>query len=230
MIRIEVSHLSKTYGQGALAVRALADVSLAVHAGEVVGLLGPSGSGKSTLLTCMGLLDVADEGEVRLDGKVVANRGTFLQAPAELRRKQIGFVFQRANLVPFLNVIENILLPLRLEGSISREQKAHVEGLLERLDLKDRRNHAPEALSGGQRQRVALARALSTRPSVVLADEPTAALDAKRGREAILALRDAAREASAAVVVVTHDTRILDAFDRTIELEDGKLVNGTGQH
>jgi putative ABC transport system ATP-binding protein len=227
MHRIEALHLSKTYGQGPLAVRALADVSLAVSAGEIVGLLGPSGSGKSTLLTCMGLLDPPDEGEIRIDGRTVVRRGAFLQDPATLRRQRIGFVFQRANLVPFLDVMENILLPLRLEGSISREQKAHVEGLLERLDLLDRRSHAPEALSGGQRQRVALARALAARPSVVLADEPTAALDARRGREAILALRDAAREAGAAVVVVTHDARILDAFDRTIELEDGQLVAPT---
>jgi len=231
MIRIEARHLSKTYGQGALAVKALSDVSLAVRAGEMVGLLGPSGSGKSTLLTCMGLLDAADEGEVLIDDQVVARGGVFLKNPAELRRRRIGFVFQRANLIPFLNVMENILLPLRLEGSISRQQEAHVERLLERLDLRDRRSHTPEALSGGQRQRVALARALSTRPSVVLADEPTAALDAKRGREAVLALRDAAREAEAAVVVVTHDTRILDAFDRTIELEDGGLVlPGTPGH
>ena len=229
-IRIEARDLSKTYGQGALAVRALDHVSLAVRAGEVIGLLGPSGSGKSTLLTCMGLLDAAEQGEIRIDDQVVARDGRFLGDPAALRRRRIGFVFQRANLVPFLDVLENVLLPLRLEGSLARKDRDRVEALLRRLDLLDRKKHAPEALSGGQRQRVALARALSTNPSVVLADEPTAALDAKRGREAILALRDAARDAGAAVIVVTHDTRILDAFDRTLELEDGRIVEGSPAH
>ncbi|MCU0656436.1 MAG: ABC transporter ATP-binding protein [Polyangiaceae bacterium] len=230
MIRIEARSLSRTYGQGPLAVKALDRVSIAVQAGEVVGLLGPSGSGKSTLLTCMGLLDVAEEGEVRIDDQIVAKNGKFHGDPATLRRQRIGFVFQRANLVPFLDVLENVLLPLRLEGSVSRQDRSRVETLLARLDLGDRLRHTPEALSGGQRQRVALARALVARPSVVLADEPTAALDAKRGREAILALRETSREAGAAVVVVTHDSRILDAFDRTIELEDGKLLEPPPGH
>lgn len=226
MPRLEAIGLQKTYGSGSLAVRALDDVSLTVESGEVVGLLGPSGSGKSTLLTCLGLLDTAQRGTVLLDDAAVARDGRFLRDPTEVRRRRIGFVFQRANLVPFLSVWENVLLPLRLESTPGRAARAHAEALLRRLDLWDRRNHSPAALSGGQRQRVALARALSTRPALVLADEPTAALDAARGREAILALRDIARDEGAGVLVVTHDTRILDAFGRLLVMEDGRLRAG----
>lgn len=231
MTRLQAISLDKTYGDGALAVHALDQVSLDVEAGEVVGLLGPSGSGKSTLLSCLGLLETAQRGEVRLDGATVAKDGRFIGDPTEWRRRRIGFVFQRANLVPFLDVYENVLLPLRLEGSPSRAARRHAESLLERLDLWDRRAHAPTALSGGQRQRVALARALVTRPALVLADEPTAALDATRGREAIVALKEIAKDEGAAVLVVTHDTRILDAFDRLLEMSDGHLsVGATAAH
>jgi len=223
MTRLRALDLEKTYGTGALAVRALDHVSLEVDAGEVVGLLGPSGSGKSTLLSCLGLLDTAQRGEVQLDGVTIARDGRFFGDPTEVRRRRIGFVFQRANLVPFLDVRENVLLPLRLDSMPSRAARDHADALLERLDLWDRRSHSPNALSGGQRQRVALARALVTRPALVLADEPTAALDAARGREAILALKDIARDEGAGVLVVTHDTRILDAFDRLLEMEDGRL-------
>jgi putative ABC transport system ATP-binding protein len=226
MPRLAANHLTKVYGQGALAVRALDQVSLSVEAGEVVGLLGPSGSGKSTLLSCLGLLDTAQSGEVSLDGVTIVRDGRFESDPTEVRRKRIGFVFQRANLVPFLDVRENVLLPLRLEGAPSRAAIAHADALLQRLDLWDRRGHDPSALSGGQRQRVALARALVTRPALVLADEPTAALDAARGREAIVALRELAQQESSAVLVVTHDTRIIDAFDRLLVMEDGKLSDG----
>ncbi len=223
MTRLQAIDLEKTYGSGALAVRALDHVSLSVDAGEVVGLLGPSGSGKSTLLSCLGLLDAAQHGEVLLDGAPIAKDGRFVSDPTEVRRRRIGFVFQRANLVPFLDVRENVLLPLRLEGLPSRAAREHADALLKRLDLWDRRSHSTSALSGGQRQRVALARALVTRPALVLADEPTAALDAARGREAILALKDIARDEGAGVLVVTHDTRILDAFDRLLVMEDGRL-------
>lgn len=221
--RLEAIGLDKVYGAGPLAVRALADVSLSVEAGEVVGLLGPSGSGKSTLLSCLGLLDTAQKGVIRLDGAPIVEGGRFLGDPTVLRRRRIGFVFQRANLVPFLDVRENVLLPLRLDGGLRRDGVARVDALLRRLDLWDRRNHPPSALSGGQAQRVALARALATAPTLVLADEPTAALDATRGREAILALREVAHEARSGVLVVTHDTRILDAFDRLLVMEDGRL-------
>lgn len=223
MARVEAVALSFTYGHGDLAVHALRDVSLSVNAGEVVGLLGPSGSGKSTLLRCLGLLDAPHAGEVRLDGAVVASHGRIAGNAEALRRRHIGFVFQRANLVPFLDVRENVLLPLRLEGRLTRQGEARADGLLQRLDLWDRRRHNPTQLSGGQAQRVALARALVAAPALVLADEPTAALDAERGRDAILTLREAAREANAAVLVVTHDTRILDAFDRLLEMTDGHL-------
>ncbi len=224
MIRLQAIDLEKTYGAGPLAVRALDHVSLSVDAGEVVGLLGPSGSGKSTLLSCLGLLDAAQHGEVLLDGVPIAKNGRFLSDPTEVRRRRIGFVFQRANLVPFLDVRENVLLPLRLEASPSRAAREHADALLKRLELWDRRSYSTDALSGGQRQRVALARALVTRPALVLADEPTAALDAARGREAILALKDIARDEGAGVLVVTHDTRILEAFDRLLVMEDGRLT------
>ena len=230
MPRVEAHQLSRTYGRGELAVHALRDVSLAVESGEVVGLLGPSGSGKSTLLRCLGLLDPPQAGEVRLDGEVVATAGRIIGNAETLRRRRIGFVFQRANLVPFLDVRENVLLPLRLEGSVPRASTDRVDALLRRLGLWDRRHHNPTELSGGQAQRVALARALATSPALVLADEPTAALDAERGRDAILTLREAARDAGAAVIVVTHDTRILDAFDRTLEMSDGQLLDGVPSH
>jgi putative ABC transport system ATP-binding protein len=226
MPRVEAIHLVRTYGDGALAVRALNDVSLSVEPGEVVGLLGPSGSGKSTLLRCLGLLDPPQEGEVRLDGVTVAARGEIFGDAATTRRRRIGVVFQRANLVPFLDVRENVLLPLRLEGTLRREGAARADALLQRLELWDRRGFPPAKLSGGQAQRVALARALVTTPALVLADEPTAALDAERGREAIVTLREIARDAGAAVLVVTHDTRILDAFDRMLTMEDGRLREG----
>lgn len=225
MARIEAENVTQTYGRGDLEVHALRGVSLSVQPGEVVGLLGPSGSGKSTLLRCLGLLDPPRTGVVRIDGAVVATDGRILGDAAALRRRRIGFVFQRANLVPFLDVRENVLLPLRLDGGPDRAGLARADALLRRLDLWDRRAHSPSALSGGQAQRVALARALVASPALVLADEPTAALDAARGREAILAVREVARDAGAAVIVVTHDTRILDAFDRTLEMEDGRLLD-----
>ncbi len=218
--------LWKTYGKGDTEVVALHDVSLHVARGEVVALLGPSGSGKSTLLTTLGLLQLPDRGTVRIGNEPVVEGGRALRDLAQLRRERLGFVFQKANLVPFLSAVENVLVALTINGVSGKGARARAEELLAYLGLEDRAHHMPEQLSGGQQQRVAIARALAMQPAVVLADEPTAALDSARSRDVMQLFRRVAHERGAAVVVVTHDHRTLDAFDTVYEMEDGVLSVG----
>ena len=195
--------------------------------GEVVALLGPSGSGKSTLLTSLGLLNTPERGTIDLMGSRVVEEGRAFGDPAELRRRLVGFVFQKSNLIPFLSVQENVRLILELNGRKGPETHARAQELLDYLEVGNRAQHYPEELSGGQQQRVAIARALAPAPPLILADEPTAALDSKRGRAVMELFRKVAHEQRTAVVVVTHDHRTLDLFDTIYEMEDGRLAKAS---
>ena len=216
-------NLCKRYGKGDTSVVALDHVSLSLRSGEVVALLGPSGAGKSTLLTALGLIRPPDSGRIVIGGETVYENG-FRANATDFRRKHLGFVFQRANLLPFLTAEENVRLPMELDGKGRSVSVARARELLEHFRLSERRNHLPTALSGGQQQRVAIARALANRPELLFADEPTAALDSVLGRAVMEMLRDVAHEHHTAVLVVTHDTRALDVFDRVLHMEDGRIV------
>ncbi len=217
-------NLCKHYGKGNTSVVALDNVSLALRAGEVVALLGPSGAGKSTLLTALGLIRVPDSGRIVIGGQTVFENG-YRTAPASFRRKHLGFVFQRANLLPFLTAEENVRLPMELDGVGARASSARARELIESFGLMNRRDNLPSELSGGQQQRVAIARALANRPELLFADEPTAALDSALGRLVMEMLRDVAHTHQVAVLVVTHDTRALDVFDRILKMEDGRICS-----
>jgi putative ABC transport system ATP-binding protein len=220
---IRAEGLTKVYGHGETEVTALRDVSITSHRGEVAALLGPSGSGKSTLLTALGLLLLPERGRIWLADRLVAEDGAARADLAAMRRTSIGFVFQKANLVPFLTAAENVQLALQLNDTVGAGARARVGELLGYLGLADRADHYPEQLSGGQQQRVAIARALANRPPLLLADEPTAALDSHRGRDVMALFKRIAHEQGSAVVVVTHDHRTLDVFDTVHEMEDGVL-------
>lgn len=215
--------LSKHYGEGNTYVRALAEASFELFPGEVVALLGPSGSGKSTLLTILGLINHPDGGSLRIGGTEVLRDGELVGDPNVIRRRELGFVFQRSNLIPFLSAEENVRLVLELDGVSRRESTRRARAMLESLGVAERRRHLPVQLSGGQQQRVAISRALVHEPALLLADEPTASLDKELGRQVMTLFRTAARERGAAVLVVTHDQRSLDLVDRIFEIEDGVL-------
>ncbi|MBI3132224.1 MAG: ABC transporter ATP-binding protein [Acidobacteria bacterium] len=223
MEALRAENLYKTYGHGDTEVKALRGVSMVAHPGEVVALLGPSGSGKSTLLTGLGLLNPPERGVIELMGQRVLEDGRAQGDLAALRRSRIGFVFQKSNLIPFLSVHENVRLILTLNDRFGADTHARAQELLEYLGVGHRTGHFPEELSGGEQQRVAIARALAPAPPVILADEPTAALDSQRGRAVMELFRKVAREQGTAVVVVTHDHRTLDVFDTIYEMEDGVL-------
>lgn len=216
----EVSH---AYGRGALRRNVLHEVSAEINEGEVVLFTGPSGSGKTTLLTLVGALRSAQEGSLTVLGREL--RGAGERRLVQVRR-QIGYVFQAHNLLESLTARENVEVALQLHPEIKRP-KRRARSMLESVGLADHVGHSPRTLSGGQRQRVAIARALVTEPKIVLADEPTASLDKKTGREVIELLRNLAREHGVTVVVVTHDNRILDTADRVLHLEDGRLSSPT---
>ncbi len=224
---IETRGLTKIYGSGNTEVRALRDVTFTLNRGEVVALLGPSGSGKSTLLGIVGLINAPTRGEVMLDGTPVYRDARALVDVRRYRRERIGFVFQKSNLIPFLSARENVQVALEIAGASGRNARRRSMELLETLGLSDRAHHLPRALSGGQQQRVAIARALANRPSLMLADEPTAALDSERGRQVMGLFRDLGHQQGAGVLVVTHDHRALDVFDRVLEMEDGLLRDAT---
>jgi putative ABC transport system ATP-binding protein len=213
--------LRKTYGDGAAAVVALDDVSLAIAPGTVAALLGPSGSGKSTLIKALGFVSPADTGEIQFDGRVVVRDGVPLADLARLRREHLGFVFQKANLTSFLTARENVEIACELGGRPGGRRRAGE--LLAYLDVGHRARAYPETLSGGEQQRVAIARALANEPSLILADEPTAALDSVRSRTVMELFRKVAHDRGAAVLVVTHDHRALDVFDVLYEMEDGRI-------
>jgi len=221
---IEVQSASQVYGAGETRVVALREVSISIDHGEVVALLGPSGSGKSTLLSIMGMIATPTEGDVLLDGEYVVRGGDALVDLRRLRRERLGFVFQKANLIPFLTAMENVLVALEIADAAPRQARLRARELLAALGVEDRAHHHPSKLSGGQQQRVAIARSLANRPSLLLADEPTAALDGKLGRQVMELFRDLGHTHGAGVMVVTHDHRALDVFDRVVELEDGAIT------
>ena len=221
---IRAEALRKVYGHGDTELVALRDVSIAVARGEVAALLGPSGSGKSTLLTALGFLNLPERGRIWIDERLVVADGRALADLAAVRRTSVGFVFQKANLIPFLTARENVFLALQLNDRVGPDADARTRELLGYLGLADRVDHYPEQLSGGQQQRVAIARALANRPPLLLADEPTAALDSHRGRDVMELFRRIAHEQGSAVIVVTHDHRTLDVFDTIHEMEDGVLT------
>ncbi|CAB4710556.1 MAG: ATP-binding cassette domain-containing protein [Actinobacteria bacterium] len=219
-VAASVRHLTKTYGTGPAQVRALDDVSLDIEAGEFTAVMGPSGSGKSTLMHCCAALDVADSGSVLIGDQDLS--GLKDKALTQLRRDQIGFVFQSFNLVPTLTADENILLPLAIAG-----RKADPEwyaAVIETVGLGDRLTHRPHELSGGQQQRVAVARALVSRPRIVFADEPTGNLDSRSGAEVLDLLRRSVSDHDQTVVMVTHDPVAAAYTDRVVFLADGRVV------
>ncbi len=218
---LEVKQICKTYGSGETAVRALKNVSFSVPKGEFVAVVGESGSGKSTLLNMVGALDTPDSGKVLIDG-----RDIFAMKESRLtvfRRRNIGFVFQAFNLIPELNVEQNIIFPVLLDHQ--EPDKRYLEELLTVLDLKERRKHLPSQLSGGQQQRAAIGRALITRPSLILADEPTGNLDTQNSSEVIALLKEASRKYEQTIVMITHNRSIAQAADRVLQVSDGVMTD-----
>ena len=219
---LQMRGITKTYGTGALAYTALKGVDLQVERGEFLMLVGPSGSGKTTLLSLMGCVLSPTSGEAYLFGEPLHGR-TEAQLPP-LRLRYIGFIFQGHNLLPSLTATENVALPLELRGHSHRAAVKEAHHVLDRVGLLDKRDSLPDDLSGGQRQRVAVARAIAGKPPLVLADEPTAALDAQSGMQVTTLLKELATELGNTVLVVTHDNRIFHLADRTLHIEDGRIV------
>ena len=218
---LEVSNISKTYGSGETAVHALNEVSFAVPRGEFVAIVGESGSGKSTLLNMLGALDTPTTGKVFIDGKDI-----FSMKERDLtvfRRRNIGFVFQSFNLIPELTVEQNIIFPVLLD--YRTPDKEYLEELLTVLNLRERRRHLPGQLSGGQQQRVAIGRALMTRPSLILADEPTGNLDSQNTSEVIALLKEASRKYGQTIVMITHSQSIAQTADRILRVADGTVTD-----
>lgn len=222
---LEVKSISKVYGSGETAVHALKNVSFSVPKGEFVAVVGESGSGKSTLLNMLGALDNPTSGKVLLDGK-----DTFAMKERELtifRRRNIGFIFQAFNLIPELTVEQNILFPVLLD--YQKPDRKYLEELLSVLSLKSRRNHLPSQLSGGQQQRVAIGRALFTRPSLILADEPTGNLDSQNSSEVIALLKKASGKYAQTIIMITHNRSIAQIADRVLQVSDGVMTD-YGRH
>ncbi len=224
---VETVKLTRIYGSGNTEVVAMRDVTFCVRRGEVAALLGPSGAGKSTLLTAIGLINPPTSGRVLINGRLVIEGPRPAVDLTAFRRNHIGFVFQKSNLVPFLSAVENVQVALEINGWPAGRARHRALELLEYLQMADRAANRPSMLSGGQQQRVAVARALANRPSLILADEPTAALDSQRGRQVMELFRRVAHEQNGAVIVVTHDHRALDVFDTIYEMEDGMIRKQT---
>ena len=226
---IRIERLSKRFGQGDTAVLALKDVNLQVAPGEVVGLIGPSGSGKSTLLKCLGAVIDPTAGRMVLDDKVIYDDGWKVRDLRALRRDQIGFVFQAPYLIPFLDATDNVALLPMLAGLPNDESRRRALELLTALDVAHRAQAMPSQLSGGEQQRVAIARGLVNRPPVILADEPTAPLDSERAMAVIRILNDMARRFETAIIVVTHDEKIIPTFKRIYHIRDGVTHEEVGE-
>ena len=228
MAVLEIERLAKTYGSGELAVHALRDASLALDAGELVALTGPSGSGKSTLLLCASLIEEPTSGRIAVNGRDAWRDGPVGLDARRFRRENIGFVFQGHNLIPFLTAAENVALALQLNGAGARAAATRAREILDYLEVGNRARSLPAVLSGGERQRVAIARALANEPPIIFADEPTAALDTERGMKVMALLRRIAREKRSAVIVVTHDHRMIEGFDSVYEMDDGAIRRQSG--
>lgn len=221
MSLLEVKDLSKTYGSGETAVHALKGATFSIPKGEFVAVVGESGSGKSTLLNLIGALDTPTSGKVLIDGKDIFSMQD--RNLTVFRRRNIGFVFQNFNLIPELTVEQNIMFPVLLD--YQKPNQKYLEELLTVLNLTERRNHLPSQLSGGQQQRVAIGRALFTRPSLILADEPTGNLDTQNSSEVIALLKEASRKYEQTIVMITHSKSIAQAADRILQVSDGVLTD-----
>jgi len=219
MAIIEATGIVKHFDHGA--IHALDGVDLAIAEGEFVAIIGPSGSGKSTLLHMLGALDTPDEGSVVIDGADLAREKDL----ATFRRRTVGFVFQLHNLIPTLTALENVQIPLVEDGLSSAEREARATRLLERVGLADRLDSLPTTLSGGERQRVAIARALVNEPRILIADEPTGAVDSVNSAKIIELLRDIRQETGMTLIMVTHDPQVAERADRVIRVLDGRVVN-----
>jgi putative ABC transport system ATP-binding protein len=220
---VELIEIRKHFGEGATRVDALRGVSFQVAAGQVVGLRGPSGSGKTTVLNIIGCILDPSSGQLVLEGQKVYDSRWLRSDLRQLRLEKIGFIFQYHNLLPFLTSIENVSVVLHLAGFSASDARARANELLDYLEIGHRKNAFPSQLSGGEAQRVAIARALANHPRIILADEPTAALDSQRARIVMDLMRRVAVEQQAAVIVVTHDEKIFDRFDHILQLRDGAL-------
>ena len=219
---VKMEHVTKIYGEGNTRVWALDDVNLTVNKGEIVAVVGASGSGKSTLLHVMGGVDTPNEGNVIVDGKDITRLTD--EEMSVFRRRKIGFVFQAYHLIPLLTVDENIKMPILLDHR--KPDRDYIDHIIEMLGLKDRRKHLPNQLSGGQQQRAAIARALANRPALILADEPTGALDSKNGNEVITLLQDSVKKLDQTLVLITHNIDLAREADRIVRITDGKISEG----
>ncbi len=225
---LELTNVSKHYGDGDARVDALIDVDLHVAEGELVGLIGPSGSGKSTLLSIAGALLAPSAGDARLAGVDLTTASD--RQRSDLRLNRIGFIFQGSNLISYLTAREQLLFIGKLLDLPNDEAARRADRLLEELDMSDRGSHYPSALSGGQRQRIAIARALMNDPHIILADEPTASLDSHRGRQVVEKLASEVHERGKGGILVTHDERLVDLCDRIVRIEDGHIQPAEGAH
>lgn len=219
---LKTSELKKYYGKDESLVKALDNVNLDINEGEFTAIVGTSGSGKSTLLHLLGGLDRPTDGKVFIDGKDIYSMKD--DKLAVFRRRKIGFVFQSFNLIPILNVWENVVFPIGLDGK--EVDEAYIKELMETLGIYDKKDMLTNALSGGQQQRVAIARALSTKPSIILADEPTGNLDSKTGQEVINLIKLSVKKYHQTLVMITHNDKVAQMADRVIRIEDGKIVGG----
>jgi len=220
---IQIENLTKVYQMGDSEVRALNGASFSIEKGEMVSIMGPSGSGKSTLMSIVGCLDAATSGTYTLDGESVEGMGE--SQLAEIRGRKIGFVFQQFNLLARTSALENVMLPLTYAGVTGKERKEAAARALERVGLKERMDHHPNELSGGQQQRVAIARALVNNPAIILADEPTGALDSKTGVEIMNLFQGLHNDGGQTVILVTHDSFVAHHTNRIIKLSDGHIVS-----
>ena len=224
MTILQTHDLKKYYGAGDTQVKALDGVYLSIEQGEFVAIVGTSGSGKSTLLHMLGGLDRPSSGSVTVDGQELGRMSD--EALTIFRRRNIGFIFQNYNLVPVLNVYENIIMPIQLDGR--RPDEDYIDEILQLLGLAEKREHMPNTLSGGQQQRVAIARALAAKPQVILADEPTGNLDSTTSDEVLALLGESSRRFHQTIVMITHDPQVAARADRTIRIEDGRIVAQRG--
>ena len=218
---LEVKELSKTYGNGETSVQALKGVTFSIQKGEFVAIVGESGSGKSTLLNMIGALDTPTSGKIFIDGKDIFSMKD--RNLTVFRRRNIGFIFQSFNLIPELTVEQNIVFPVLLD--YQKPNRKYLEELLNVLNLTERRNHLPSQLSGGQQQRVAIGRALITRPSLILADEPTGNLDTQNTSEVIALLKEASRKYEQTIIIITHSKSVAQIADRILQVSDGVLTD-----
>ena len=219
---VTMEQVTKVYGEGDSRVWGLHDVSMTVKQGEIVSIVGASGSGKSTLLHVMGGVDTPTSGKVVVDGKDITKLND--EQMAIFRRRKVGFIFQAYHLIPVLTVEENITMPILLDHR--KPDREYVEQIMELLGLQDRRKHLPNQLSGGQQQRTAIARALANQPSLILADEPTGALDSKNGNEVIALLQSSVKKLNQTLVLITHNIDLAREADRIIKIADGEIVEG----